>query len=99
MPSLRVLLLPFLALALLPHGGDARPRERDGAWEKASRGDIMPLPQVEQRARALPQVRGSTYLGPEFDGAATYRLKFMRGGKVFWVDVDARTGRVLGVAE
>ena len=26
----------------------------------------------------------------------SYRLKFIRDGKVIWVDVDARTGRVLG---
>ena len=27
--------------------------------------------------------------------AATYRLKFMRGGRVVWIDVDARNGKVL----
>ena len=40
-------------------------------------------------------MRGSTYLGPEFDGGV-YRLKFMRNGSVIWVDVDARTGAVIG---
>ena len=35
------------------------------------------------------------YLGPEFRGD-TYRLKFMRDGRVIWVDVDAATGRIKG---
>jgi hypothetical protein len=39
---------------------------------------------------------GADYLGPEFDGD-TYRLKFLNDkGKVIWVDVDARNGRILG---
>jgi hypothetical protein len=28
--------------------------------------------------------------------ARVYRLKFMRGGSVFWVDVDGRTGAIVG---
>ena len=37
------------------------------------------------------------YLGPEFDQSmSVYRLKFMRSGRVFWLDVDARTGDVIG---
>lgn len=86
-------------LVAAPPAADARPREQERAAEKARRGDILSLPQVMDRARGLPEVRGSTYLGPEFDGAAVYRLKFMRDGRVFWVHVDARTGRVLGLTE
>jgi hypothetical protein len=41
-------------------------------------------------------MRGSEYLGPAYDSTAmAYRLKFIREGKVMFVDVDARTGRVL----
>ena len=40
--------------------------------------------------------RGMQYLGPEYDPAAmAYRLKFIRDGRVIFVDVDARTGQVL----
>ena len=53
----------------------------------------MPLPKIEQRV--MPFMGGADYLGPEFRGD-TYRLKFMRGGRVIWVDVDAATGRILG---
>jgi hypothetical protein len=37
------------------------------------------------------------YLGPEYDAVAkAYRLKFIRNGRVVFVDVDGRTGRTLG---
>lgn len=55
----------------------------------------MPLRAIE--ARILPRMQGADYLGPELDfGSERYRLKFMRGGQVIWIDVDARTGQVLG---
>jgi uncharacterized membrane protein YkoI len=35
-------------------------------------------------------------LGPEYDPAAyTYRLKFIRNGRVMFIDVDARSGEVV----
>ncbi len=53
----------------------------------------MPLPKIERRV--VPFMGGADYLGPELRGD-TYRLKFMRGGRVIWVDVDAATGRIIG---
>jgi hypothetical protein len=53
----------------------------------------MPLRSIERRV--MPFMGGADYLGPEFNGQ-NYRLKFMRGGRVIWVDVDAQTGRILG---
>ena len=45
----------------------------------------------------MPTMRGAEYLGPAYDSTAmAYRLKFIRDGRVLFVDVDARTGRVLG---
>ncbi len=94
---LRTLLLSILLLtgALAP----VEARQRDGdrvGNERAGRSQLIPLPQIEERV--LPRMRGATYLGPELNGSA-YRLKFIRNGKVIWVDVDARTGRVLGSTE
>ena len=66
--------------------------ERPNA-ERNGRAQLIPLPQIEERV--VPRMRGSTYLGPELHGGS-YRLKFIRDGKVIWVDVDARTGRILG---
>ena len=53
----------------------------------------MPLPQIERRV--LPRMGGADYLGPELRGR-TLRMKFMDNGKVIWVDVDPRTGKILG---
>ena len=76
---------------------DARPRDREqeAAYKGTRDGHFLPLRAIE--SRVLPRMGGADYLGPELDpGAGIYRLKFMRGGRVIWVDVDARTGQVLG---
>ena len=70
-----------------------RPRDQDRAFRATKEGRAMPLPQIERRV--LPRMGGADYLGPEFLGD-TYRLKFMRDGRVIWIDVDAATGRIIG---
>ena len=84
-------------------GSDSRARiqrrrpEQDDALEMRRSGSIRPLREIE--GRVLPKMNGADYLGPEFDsGSGIYRLKFMRAGSVIWVDVDARTGAVIGRA-
>ena len=67
------------------------PRDQDRAFKATREGRSMPLPNIERRV--MPFMDGADYLGPEFDGD-TYRLKFMRNGRVIWVDVDAATGRI-----
>jgi len=84
-----------IALAITP--ADARPREKeqDAALRGTQSGRLIPLRLIE--SRIVPRMHGTDYLGPEFDpGLARYRLKFMREGQVIWIDVDARTGQVLG---
>lgn len=96
--TLRALLLLALAgTALGPAGVDARPRDReqDAAFRATQEGRFVPLRVIE--SRIVPQMRGFTYLGPELDSAAgRYRLKFMRGPQVIWIDIDARNGQVVG---
>lgn len=70
-----------------------RPRDQDRAFEATRHGRSMPLPMIERRV--MPFMGGADYLGPEFRGD-TYRLKFMRDGRVIWIDVDAATGRIIG---
>ena len=90
---------PLLAAAIAsgllasPAAAADRPRDQDRVGEAVRSGRSMPLPKIEQRV--MPFMGGANYLGPEFRGE-TYRLKFMRGGRVIWVDVDAATGRILG---
>ena len=88
----------FLAagLVLAAHPADAQRLraqrgEQDAAYEATRQGEILPLSVIRQRIT----VPGAQFIGVEFDGRI-YRLKFMRGSAVIWIDVDARTGRVLG---
>jgi len=97
MPMLRPLLAAFavflLAPALLAEG--QRRREQDQVLDALQQGHVMSLRQIEQKV--VPRMAGFDYLGPEFDqGTASYRLKFMRAGSVVWIDVDARTGAIIG---
>ena len=80
-------------LLAVPAAAADRPRDQDRAYRATVNGESMPLPNIERRV--MPFMGGADYLGPEFRGD-TYRLKFMRGGRVIWVDVDAATGRILG---
>lgn len=65
--------------------------EQDAAYRANQQGEIMSLAQI----RARINVPGAQFIGVEFDGRI-YRLKFMRGSELIWIDVDARTGRVIG---
>lgn len=57
-------------------------------------GNVLPLREIERRV--LPTMGDAEYLGPAYDSAAmAYRLKFIRNGRVLFVDVDARTGKIL----
>lgn len=98
----------FLGLALAAtalcgapaHAAQERGSHRDDQGEvrkDVREGNVRSLRQIE--ASVLPRMRGAQYLGPEYDSTAmVYRLKFIRDGRVTFVDVDARTGRILSIA-
>ena len=91
------LLAGLAALIAVSATADSRPRDReqDAAFRATQNGSFVSLRQIE--SRIVPQMRGFTYLGPELDaGAERYRLKFMRGHQLVWIDVDARSGQVIG---
>lgn len=57
-------------------------------------GNVLSLRQIERRI--LPRMKGSEYLGPAYDSAArAYRLKFIKDGRVTYVDVDAKSGKII----
>lgn len=94
MSLFRRIALAALCAGLLATPAVAEPRrDSDRAWEATREGKAMPLPKIERRV--MPFMGGADYLGPEFNGQ-TYRLKFVKDGKVIWVDVDAATGRIKG---
>ena len=106
LPALLVLPLLLAAGALSASALDAnardvsardrdQPRTDQGAARKeAQAGHILRSREIE--ARILPMMGDSEYLGFAYDSTAmAYRLKFIRDGRVRFVDVDARSGRVI----
>lgn len=100
MPMVRSLVAALAALSfastLLAQSGQRR-REQDEVYAARQAGQAMSLREIEQRV--VPRMAGFNYLGPEYDpNTSSYRLKFMRAGSVVWLDVDARTGAIIGRA-
>ena len=87
-------LLSLAASALSVPFAHAAPGDEQGQVRKEMRaGNVLPLREIE--GRVLPTMPGMQYLGPEYDPAAmAYRLKFIKDGRVFFVDVDARSGQI-----
>ena len=88
-------LLAVAGLAAFPTLADARGlqrvRDQNAAYRAMQQGRVLSLPEIRARIR----VPGGEYIGAEVIGDHIYRLKYMRGGDVIWIDVDARTGRII----
>jgi len=92
-----ILVCGLAAPAAAQRGRDSAQGDQANAREDMAAGRTMSAREIERRI--IPQMRGSDYLGFEYDSiASAYRLKFLKEGQVTWVDVDARTGRVLRVS-
>jgi hypothetical protein len=91
-----VLLAAAAGLVTTAQAADARGlqrvREQDTAYQAAQQGRSLTLPEIRARIR----IPGAQFIGAEVIGPNAYRLKFMRGPQVIWVDVEARTGRIIG---
>jgi hypothetical protein len=102
---MRKLMFPILAGAMIAGGANpplAYAQQKRGDQESARKelhaGHVLPLRDIE--AKVIPRMGDMTYLGPAYDEVAkAYRLKFIKDGKVMFVDVDARTGQVLAVSK
>ena len=101
---MKKLLASFLAFGLVagpiaatvaPAPAEAQRRSDQGEARKEMRaGNIMRVREIENRI--LPMMKDAEYLGFDYDSTAmAYRFKFIRKGKLLFVDVDARTGRIL----
>lgn len=87
-----------LALPLAGHAQKSR-HEQDPLYEGTQNGTLLPLRQIENGIVPEMKASGAEYIGQEFDPSTRrYRLKFMRGQSVIWVDVDGRTGAIVGRA-
>ena len=71
--------------------------EQDAARRAMLEGRAMPFSAIKRRIEG--EMGNATYLGSEFhQDSNRYRLKYVRDGRVVWVDVDGRTGEVMGRA-
>ena len=97
MKMLVALALSTLA-ALGPVSATAEPdqkRDQQRVFDEMRNGRILTPRDIE--ARVLPSMRGAQYIGFDFDSeSGIYTLKFLRNGNVIWVEVDGRSGRLLG---
>lgn len=72
--------------------------DQDRARAEMQAGRNMPIREIERRI--IPRMEANDeYIGFEYDATAqAYRLKFIRNGRMIWVDVDAQTARVLRIS-
>ena len=86
----------FALLGLAAAPADAGRRgEHEAAYSAARSGNILPFPEIKHRV--MPRMGGASLMGFDYDEtSAVYTLKLMRSGSVIWVDVDARTGSIIG---
>jgi uncharacterized membrane protein YkoI len=96
-PGMMKFLPAFFALAvalpLVPAHAEKGGEQGEVRRERQA-GNVRSLRDIERQI--VPRMSGMQYLGPEYDPAAmAYRLKFIDKGKVYFVDVDARTGRII----
>ena len=91
----RFAIFTLLALAMPLSSAQAEQGAEQGYARREMRaGNIRSVRDIERRV--LPTMPGMQYLGPEYDPTAmVYRLKFIRDGRVVFVDVDARSGQVI----
>jgi hypothetical protein len=91
-----------LVAAVLGAGASAqqsRRDEQDAALNATRRGSVHSLRQIEGAVVPAMKRRGANYIGAEFDSnVMRYRLKFVRGSSVIWIDVDGRSGAIIAQA-
>lgn len=99
--TLRPAILPLLiglmlASSIAPAQAlDPRAQDHDIARNAAERGEIRTLGEIRDRVGA--RVRGEL-VGSRLDmHAKRYRLRYLRDGSVVEVDVDAKTGKIIGI--
>lgn len=96
---LAALVCTAIATALaIPSAMAGQRDEQDAARRAMLDGRVMPFAVIKKRTER--EVGDATYLGSEFNqNNNRYRLKYVRDGRVMWVDVDGRTGDIAGWAK
>ena len=82
-----------VAQAPLREGRGLQRAEQNGAYRATQQGEALPFNEIRRRVSIT--VPNAQFIGVEIIGGMIYRLKYMRGADVIWIDVDARTGRII----
>lgn len=97
----RIVFLPLACLVLAVSSVapatalDPNLRDHDAARQATKNGEIRSLGEIRSRVGA--RVRGE-FIGSDLNmQSRRYRLRYLRDGSVVEVDVDARTGNILGI--
>lgn len=94
---MRMSLALFLMLVGAPVVAQPGDQQRDSiaAWRALREGRILSIKDIERRV--IPTMKDAQYIGFDFEmPSAIYTLKFLRDGTVIWIDVDGRSGQVIG---
>jgi hypothetical protein len=88
-----------MALPVTAHAQQRLREDQSSVYKGTQNGTLLPLRSIENAILPRMKASGADYIGQEFDSSTkVYRLKFMRGQSVIWVDVDGRTGAIVGRA-
>jgi hypothetical protein len=70
--------------------------EQEQVRKELRKGNVHTLTDIENFVVPQMSARGMEYLGSGYDESAmVYRLRFIRNGQVYFVDVDARTRQII----
>lgn len=98
-PALIPALIALATMAAPSEARDKRSGEQDEVYKGTQGGAVRSLRSIENSVVPRLKSEGADYIGQEFDGDHhRYRLKFLRGKSVIWVDVDGKTGAIIGRA-
>ena len=87
-----LLVVPALACA-------GRQNETYSSYRDTHQGTVKPLQSIELNVVPNMKRQGASYIGAEYNAQSLqYRLKFMHDGAVIWIDVDGRSGTIIGQA-
>jgi len=99
---MRMILRLFASLALgllaaaAPVSAQNGQDDQANARAEMAAGRNMPIRDIERMIVPRYERQGYEYLTFEYDGTAViYRFKFIKEGRLLFVDTDPRTGRVL----
>jgi hypothetical protein len=102
MKLLNLLIPALIAIVTAAAPVDAREKrsgEQDDVYKGTQGGAVKSLRSIENSVVPGMKSQGADYIGQEYDGDLNrYRLKFLKGKSVIWVDVDGRTGAIIGRA-